>query len=94
LPPPLSKRLIPPSAPRRAGVGEHMKRFDHTSRQRLRPFAALALATTLTACLPAPEGQEAAALPGVVMARSIPVAHTPPGGLWQDVPGAGLGELH
>ena len=41
-----------------------MKQFDLTSLSRLYPFTALALAATLTACLPAPEGQEAAALPG------------------------------
>jgi hypothetical protein len=63
-----------------------MKPFDLTSRQLLRPLAAIALAATLTACLPAPEGQEGAALSGVVMARSIPVAHTPPGGYGKTFP--------
>ena len=63
-----------------------MKRFDRTTRQRLRPFAALALAATLTACLPAGEGEEGAAFPGMVMASSIPVAHTPPGGYGKTFP--------
>jgi hypothetical protein len=67
-------------------IEKQMKPFDRTSRQRLRRFAAVALALSLSACLPAGDGEEGASLPGVVMASSISVAHTPPGGYGKTFP--------
>ena len=48
--------------------------------------AAFLLAATLMGCAPQAGGPPEAALPGIVMASSIPVAHTPPGGYGRSFP--------